>query len=185
MARLHAVLPTYAKRIVWNIKYGLLRYPHWTAPQETVSFLSTRVSESVSILELGCGRGSLLRALRQEGWSGCYCGVDISKQAIRDARKLHDQRSSWIVSDIETFCSPFKWDVIAMIESVYYVNLSQIPATLARLISILKENGFLLVRLHDPEEHREYVNAIFRLFPHAERIAEGLFYITQANPCIL
>jgi hypothetical protein len=39
---------------------------------------------------------------------GFYCGVGISTQAMNDGHKSADQRSSWIVSGIESFRSPFK-----------------------------------------------------------------------------
>jgi predicted TPR repeat methyltransferase len=179
MSRFHAFLPVAAKRFAWNVKYGLLKYPVWTAAEDGLRQLRARLSESTSVLELGCGRGSMLRALREGGWTGHYCGVDISKRAISAAHRLADQRSSWIVSDFETFSSPFTWDAIVMIESIYYVNLRALPGVLGRVTGMLNESGFLLVRLHDLEEHREYVDAIYRLFPRTEKVSDHLFYIDR------
>jgi predicted TPR repeat methyltransferase len=179
MNRLHAALPTVVKRHVLNAKYGLLGYPQFVAPADALQYLSTQLSETAALLELGCGRGSLLRGLRQNGWMGHYCGVDISKQAISDARKFADQRSSWIVSDFESFCSPFKWDTVAMIESMNYVRLGDLPAMLSRVMGMLKDRGILLARFHDLNKHTEYVKTIHQLYPGTEKLGSNLFRITD------
>lgn len=177
MDRLHAALPTAAKKYVWNMKYGLLGYPQFVAPDDVIHYLSARSSENASVLDLGCGRGSLLRALRATGWMGNYCGVDISKRAVSDARKFADQRSAWTVSDFESFRSPFKWDTIVMVESICYVRLGELPAFLARMIGMLDREGAIVFRLHDLEKHREYVEAVLGLYPNTEKVDEKLFCI--------
>jgi SAM-dependent methyltransferase len=178
MDRLHAALPIVAKRYIWNLKYGLLGYPQFVAPDDVICYLSARLSKDATVLDLGCGRGSLLLALRRAGWKGNYCGVDISKRSIDDARKLADQRSAWVTSDFESFRSPFHWDVIAMIESVYYVKLDELPALLKRMIGMIRPTGIFVFRVHDQEKHREYLKEILRLYPHTERVDESLFCIS-------
>jgi cyclopropane fatty-acyl-phospholipid synthase-like methyltransferase len=168
MDRLHAVLPTIAKKYVWNLKYGLLGYPQFVAPEDVLRYLSLRLSASSTVLDLGCGRGSLLRALRENGWVGNYCGVDISKPPIDDARKIGDQRSSWVVSDFESFRSPYRWDFIAAVESIYYVKIHDLPMFLDRTVRLLKPAGTLVVRIHDRGRHKEYVEALLRLYPQIE-----------------
>ena len=181
MSRLHAVLPTVAKRVVWNLKYGLLKYPTLAAPEDAVYHLCNSLPERTSVLELGCGRGSLLRGLREAGWSGNYCGVDISNRAIAEARKPVDQRSAWVVSDIESFRSPFRWDAIVMIESIYYINLRDLPAVLGRIMEMLSNRGILLIRLHDIEKHRDYIETAERLFPQMEKVAGNLFRLVSGS----
>ncbi|KAG6012596.1 hypothetical protein E4U41_005268, partial [Claviceps citrina] len=41
----------------------------------------------VSLLDLGCGNGSMLFALRERGWSGRALGVDYSPQSVQLARQ--------------------------------------------------------------------------------------------------
>ena len=170
-----ASLPGIAKRAVWNLKYGALAYRLSSAADEMVHYLCDRVSNSSSILDLGCGRGSLLVALREAEWTGHYCGVDISRLALEGAHKLSDQRSSWIVSDIEGFEPQFRYDAIVMNESIYYVNQSRLREVLACLQRALTDSGFLLIRIHDVQKHREYVDAINLLLPNNERVGEGMF----------
>lgn len=181
MDRLRASLPTIAKKYVWNLKYGFLGYPQFVAPEDVLRYLSTRLSPISTVLDLGCGRGSLLRALREKGWVGNYCGVDISKSPIDDARKLGDQRSSWVVSDFESFRSPFRWDVIAAVESIYYLKIQEFPLFLERTVQLLNPEGTFMIRIHDREKHREYVDELFRLYPKAES-DENLFCVSGCTP---
>jgi len=180
---LRASLPVFAKRLVWNMKYGLLGYPVWPSPSDVIQYLIPRLTENSSILELGCGRGSVLRGLRCAGWAGYYCGVDISKRAMDDARSMADQRSSWIVSDIEGFESPFQWDSIIMIESIYYVKINELPRVLAYLQRRLKRSGFMLFRIHDFQRHREYVDCIQAFFREVRLVDENLLCVAGAGCC--
>jgi cyclopropane fatty-acyl-phospholipid synthase-like methyltransferase len=181
MSILRAVLPNTVKRHVWDLKYGVFGYPFYVAPVDVLAYFSSWLSDQTSILDLGCGRGSLLRALRESGWKGAYCGVDISKQAIGDAQKLADQNSTWAVSDFESFRSPAKWDIITMVESIYYVPLDGLPEFLSGLMTMLSDKGRILFRLHDLEKYREYTDLIYKLYPTAEKVAENVFYITIAG----
>jgi predicted TPR repeat methyltransferase len=183
MDRLHAALPATAKKHVWNLKYGILNYPHFVAPEDVLRYLCPRMAALTSILDLGCGRGSLLRALRTQGWLGNYCGVDISKRAVNDAWKIGDQRSSWVVSDFESFRSPFSWDAITMVESLCYIKHNQLSAFLQDKIGMLKEQGFFLFRLHDLTKYPEYIDTVCRTYPQTERVGEHLFRVSaNAQP---
>jgi predicted TPR repeat methyltransferase len=167
------------KKYVWDAKYGLLGYPHFVAPQDVLALLSSRLQEIGSVLDLGCGRGSLLRALREKGWAGSYCGIDISKRAIDDARKSGDHRSTWVVSDLESFQSPFRWDIVIMVESLYYVRLEELPALLSKVLEMLSPEGKLVFRLHDLAKHRDYVEAVLRLYPRTEQVGQNLFCVSR------
>ena len=185
MSKLRAVLPSVVKKHVWDLKYGVLGYPVFVAPEDLLRYFSSWLSDETSILDLGCGRGSLLRALRESGWNGNYCGVDISKQAIRDARKLADERSTWAVSDFESFRSPFKWGTITMIESICYVSLDEIPKFLLGLTTMLDDRGKILFRLHNLGEFRDYIDLIYRLYPMTEKVSEHLYCIAVAGSLTL
>ncbi|KAL4002188.1 Methyltransferase domain family protein [Acanthocheilonema viteae] len=50
-----------------------------------------QLSKSCKLIDFGCGNGSLLRALQQEGYSN-LCGVDYSEGAILLARKLTERQ---------------------------------------------------------------------------------------------
>ena len=160
---LRANLPVYLKKLIWDIKYGVQNRAPYSIPEDVISHLS-RLPNDARILELGCGRGSLLKGLRRAGWQGQYCGVDISAAAIRVACGIENgPNSSWIVSDIESFASNQKWDVIALIESVYYIKIKKVVEVLNRAMRILNPGGYLLLRIHDSSKHHQYIDAVHRL----------------------
>ncbi|KAL2164261.1 hypothetical protein VTH06DRAFT_3477 [Thermothelomyces fergusii] len=50
------------------------------------------VSAAASVLDLGCGNGSLLFALRDAGWRGRMLGVDYSERSVELARRVGASR---------------------------------------------------------------------------------------------
>ncbi|KAK4204486.1 S-adenosyl-L-methionine-dependent methyltransferase [Triangularia verruculosa] len=63
---------------------------------------------TASVLDLGCGNGSLLFSLRDDGWSGHLLGVDYSPHSIALARQVALSRESESLKTVE-----FKvWDVL-------------------------------------------------------------------------
>jgi SAM-dependent methyltransferase len=53
-----------------------------------------------SILDVGCGYGDLLRYLKQTGWSGRYCGLDINPELIAEGKR-RDPSADLRVHDIQ------------------------------------------------------------------------------------
>lgn len=172
-----ATLPVGLRRLVWNLKYGLLKYPRWQAPDDVVGILLGELGSDARVLDLGCGAGALLRALRAGGWRGHYCGVDISRQAITEARD-GDTNSSWHVSDIESFSTDDHWDAVCFIESINYVDADSAPAILARFARSLNPKGFMLVRSHDFQKHRAYEAVISASGYETARIDSSLIRIS-------
>lgn len=48
--------------------------------------------DETSFLDLGCGNGSLLFALRDDGWRGTMLGVDYSAQSVALAKQIDQKR---------------------------------------------------------------------------------------------
>lgn len=64
--------------------------------------------QSTSFLDLGCGNGSLLFALREEGWRGRCLGVDYSGESVALARQIAG--SGAVAGDEEVEFA--EWDVL-------------------------------------------------------------------------
>ncbi|KAF6806850.1 S-adenosylmethionine-dependent methyltransferase [Colletotrichum sojae] len=60
---------------------------------ESAPFDHSLRQSDASFLDLGCGNGSLLFALRNEGWAGRALGVDYAPQSVELARRIARQRS--------------------------------------------------------------------------------------------
>ena len=175
-----ALLPGFIRRIAWNIKYVLFDYGFTSAPRSTIDYLCSNLPEDASILELGCGGGALLRGLRESGCKCHYCGVDISKRALALAQSYGDQRTALIQSDIESFCSPFRWNAILLIESIYYLDIHRMPELFSRLETMLDDCGFILVRVHDVERHHAHMEALRRIAPNGEMVDPTLFRVVKS-----
>ncbi|UKZ52413.1 hypothetical protein TrVGV298_006189 [Trichoderma virens] len=50
--------------------------------------------EGAAVLDLGCGNGELLFALRDDGWEGGMLGVDYSAQSVALARRIGETRDA-------------------------------------------------------------------------------------------
>lgn len=72
------------------------------APAPATATLS---KDTTSFLDLGCGNGSILFALRGEGWAGPLTGVDYSAHSIQLASQIAQSRSLTNVTFSE-------WDLI-------------------------------------------------------------------------
>uniref|UniRef100_A0A0R3RWY2 Protein-lysine N-methyltransferase n=1 Tax=Elaeophora elaphi TaxID=1147741 RepID=A0A0R3RWY2_9BILA len=72
------------------------------AESRMVKYISEneQLSKSCKFIDFGCGNGSLLRALRQQGYS-YLCGVDYSEEAVLLARKLTEGAESNIQIDFQ------------------------------------------------------------------------------------
>jgi len=179
--RLHSDLPIPVKRLIWEVKYGLLNYGFSAAPKSLIDLLCKSLPRESALLDLGCGSASLLPALRATGWAGQYCGVDISTSAISKNKKMGDAKSSWIVSDIESFETPLSWDAVVMLESAYYVKLENLAAVLRRLSSQVKKGGFFVFRFHDTVKYQEYISQIRIVFPTGRVQGEKMLFCPVTN----
>ncbi|TDZ51787.1 Protein-lysine N-methyltransferase EFM4 [Colletotrichum trifolii] len=60
---------------------------------ESAPFDHSLNQSTTSFLDLGCGNGSLLFALRDEGWAGRCLGVDYAPQSVQLANRIAAQRT--------------------------------------------------------------------------------------------
>ncbi|KAG5928124.1 hypothetical protein E4U42_001234 [Claviceps africana] len=79
---------------------GTVWFDDSDAEAKMIAFLNRLADESTdghtgapsrseaSLLDLGCGNGSMLFSLREQGWSGPALGVDYSPQSVQLARQV-------------------------------------------------------------------------------------------------
>ncbi len=117
--------------------------------------------ERPTILEIGCGHGSLLELLVRFGFRR-YLGIDHSSEAIKRAKSLGIEKASFEVADFETWHRPERFDIIVFNESLYYAK--QPTETLLRYADSLCENGALIVSMHRSGNHGIIWNKLFDHF---------------------
>lgn len=63
-----------------------------------------------------------------------------------------------------------------MFDSIYYLELGELPAFLGRTMRMLNQSGVLLLRCRILK-HREYAEAASGLYPRMEKVEKNLFCI--------
>lgn len=155
-------------KLVWSLRFSVMKYPHLPQDERIVAELFP----ARSILDLGCARGDLLRALRAQGWIGYYEGVDFSGVAIREARALEDGNSQFWVCEMERLLLPpgKRWEAIGLIESAYYIAPSHLPPLLATLLEHISEDGKIVIRIFNTVRAARHTAVLNSLFPSCESI---------------
>jgi SAM-dependent methyltransferase len=163
LSRLRSVAPVFIKRLVWNLKHRNSGIDPAKCPHDLLGYFRLLEPNS-AVLDLGCGHGNLRAALRLRGWNGHFIGVDVSDLAIETAKKSKDNNAEWHVSAIEKFPIPEqKVGAICLCESLYYVNLSLVPALLQRCRQSLVSGGPIIIRVWSADQHREYLTLLSSL----------------------
>lgn len=103
--------------------------------------------KDAQILEIGCGYGSFLHFLQQEGYRNVR-GIDLSDEQVRVARALG-------VRDVQTAEAgaylqehPQTFDLIAALDLLEHLTKEEVPAVLDAVFAALQPRGRLL--LHVP-----------------------------------
>ena len=106
-------------------------------------------SESLNILEVGCGNASLLPGLLDLDVSGTYTGVDAAQVQLPNAVEKRKNELLEITlkgqTGIESFMTTQQFDVIA---SVYGLEYSPLNQSLPLLKNLLAPNGQLRLLMH-------------------------------------
>ncbi len=99
------------------------------------------------LLEIGCGEGFLLEQLDRSRFSR-FTGVDISSVAIDRARKLEDERTSFVCADAETYVPDRAFDLVVFNEVLEYFD--DPLALVRRYEQFLAPGGHFIVSMFDP-----------------------------------
>ncbi len=101
-------------------------------------------SKTVSILEIGCGRGTLLEYLRNKKFTNVI-GIDISKEQVDLAQS---RGLNAVESDILSFLSDpnSNYDIIFAIDIVEHFDKSELVELFNALYNKLNCNGVLIIQ---------------------------------------
>ncbi len=97
------------------------------------------------LLDAGCGSGRLAACFKPDELIA-YNGVDLSAEAIRQAREVVPPGSVLQQGDLETWTAARRYDVIVINEVIGYFR--DPAATLTRLAGALESGGVLIVSLY-------------------------------------
>lgn len=104
-----------------------------------------------TVLEVGCGNGSLLPVMAKAGLSGRYVGVDIASVKPSEAAEAAVAESGIeLVIHPETPAEeiPEADDSVDVVASVFGIEYSDLARSLPEAARVLKKNGQFLALLH-------------------------------------
>jgi trans-aconitate 2-methyltransferase len=112
--------------------------------------LKLGLSKNSSILEIGCGIGTLTSLLVKN--SGNVLAIDISPASIEIAKKnLSSSRNiSFKVSDMSDFTVDQKFDFIILPDVMEHIPIEQHKSIFGKLKNVLAENGRICIHIPDP-----------------------------------
>ncbi|KRM99274.1 class I SAM-dependent methyltransferase [Loigolactobacillus rennini] len=130
------------------------------------------------VLDLGCGYGWHCRYAAAQG-ADCVVGVDISNKMLAQARQqTQDSQVTYIQSDIATFQSEQRFDVVLSSLALHYIqNFQQV---VKRVRALLNQHGVFQFTIEHPiftaEGHEEWIKAAdgsLKYWPVDHYFAEG------------
>ena len=129
-----------------------LRRDQWirkakTFHSEDIKFMKELIPENSNILELGCGNGHLLSALKPN----YGLGIDFSKKLIKEAKRKFS-KLEFIEADIEklpsSLNSKVKFDFVVICDTIGY--LEDVEETLLHIHRFFDENTRLIISYYSP-----------------------------------
>lgn len=148
----HCEDPHGQSKLMDNLSYQLII----TAVERVAGILSADSTESLSIMDIGCGLGYFTARLKQKFPAAFVRGMDISRAALERASKIASG-CSFLQADIRTFDSAElgdTFDIVIALDCLYYFAEDEIDQVLTNIASLLVEGGFLVVGYHLPDKMR-------------------------------
>jgi 2-polyprenyl-3-methyl-5-hydroxy-6-metoxy-1,4-benzoquinol methylase len=123
-------------------------YESWTEYIDHLIRTHGSLDEDASILELGCGTGSLALVLADFGY-GNVKGTDRSREMIEVARRKAEEVEAHVAFEVEDFLHPTSqetFDVVLLLYDGlnYVIEAEKLPALFAVCRRRLTENGILI-----------------------------------------
>ena len=135
---------------------------------ETAEFLRRGAPSGARIVDLGCGNGALLSALR--GWHKGYLGVDLSATAVARCRLAGLLPGEELkVQSIEEFDDFADFDAAVFNEVLYYLSVDRAVQAVRCAVADLRRPGIAVVVMTDNPKTRAIWAALDRWHPPEEK----------------
>jgi SAM-dependent methyltransferase len=157
------------RRRRWNRQYAAGEWTWLARPGElarygVLSMYALELKPGGKVLDVGCGEGLLRDRLHPRAFSE-YVGIDF-EEPIRRAAPRIDDRTRFLVADMNFFIADAAFDTIVFNESLYLFR--DVGGALLRYESFLAPGGILLVSMHGGPKTDE----IWRLLADRYRVLD-------------
>jgi SAM-dependent methyltransferase len=104
-----------------------------------------------SVLDVGCGTGSLLHRARERGHTGRLCGLDPAAGMLEQARQRPD--IEWVQGDLTTVGWDREFDLVVMTGHVFqvFVEDDDLRVALAAVRAALTDDGRFAFETRNPQ----------------------------------
>ncbi|MFK5948486.1 MAG: class I SAM-dependent methyltransferase [Methylococcales bacterium] len=111
------------------------------------------MNEESSILELGCGIGTITSLLTKTVKKGKIVSVDISEESINQSKKTNKENNiEFIVSDLLSFkYDDFKFDFIVLFDVLEHVPQEQHASIFKKIAPLMNEKSKLIIHVPSKE----------------------------------
>jgi ubiquinone/menaquinone biosynthesis C-methylase UbiE len=172
-------MPEFPDRYTHGHHESVLRSHRWRTAQNSAAFLLSRLRHGDSLLDVGCGPGTITADLATLVSPGLVTGIDLSEEVIevasRETHGLHGGNLRFMVDDV--YDLSFKdatFDVVYAHQILQHLS-SPVDA-LVEMRRVLRDGGLLAVRDAD--------FGAFAWFPGDDRLSRWMdlyHQITRAN----
>lgn len=116
------------------------------------AFYLPRLMSARSVLDVGCGTGSLLHLAREAGHQGRLCGLDPGAGMLEQARRRPELDIEWILGDLRSVSWEREFDFVVMTGHAFQVLLGddELRAALAAVRAALTDGGQFGFETRDP-----------------------------------
>src|SRR5580698_9596001 len=108
------------------------------------------VMAAESVLDVGCGTGTMLHIAREAGHTGRLCGLDPAAGMLEQARKRSD--IEWVLGDLASVSFDREFDLVVMTGHALQVLVEDrdLRAALAAIRSALTDDGCFAFETRNP-----------------------------------
>jgi SAM-dependent methyltransferase len=125
-------------------------YDRMNPGRDDVDFYSPMIMAAASVLDVGCGTGSMLHDARKAGHRGRLCGLDPAPGMLVQARKRSD--IEWVLGDLSSSAWTGEFDLVIMTGHAFQVLIEdeEVRVALAAIRAAMTDDGRFAFETRNP-----------------------------------